>query len=581
MDINRNIIKTFAIKIFVNSCFLSIFTIFGSNAQQIKFDNLKEQYSKDNLLKINGGVSANTVFYSGDNHMRDPFTWILSGNVNINIFNQFNLPFNFNFNNMGGTYTYPTMPNRLSLHPVYKWAAAHVGDVAMTFSPYTLSGHQFTGAGVDLTPDNLPLKVSIMYGRLLKATEYNPDERLNMPAYKRMGYGAKVSYNKEKYSIGMSFFRAGDYANSLKTVIDSLSIFPQNNVAMSWDAGLNLIKNLTLTVEYGISLLTRDVRINDTESSFFDRLFNQNSTSVTYHAVHAELSYQLMKNTITVGYERIDPEYQSLGAYYFTNDLENYTLSYSRPFFKDKLMFTVNAGLQHDNLDNNKSEEIQRFVGSANLNYNHSEQLNIALAYSNFQSYTNIKSQFDYINEITNYDNLDTLNFTQLSQNATLNISWNIGKNETQKHTVNFNVNYQEAADKQNGAIRTGGASQFYNFATNYGLLFIPQNLQINASANVTYNTVGYDDLLTYGPSIGAAIKLFDNNLTSGITASYNTSTNNGARQNSIFNLRLNAAYTILKKHNLSVVMVNQSRNMKDRPKSGDITLTCGYVYNF
>ncbi|MDR1594844.1 MAG: hypothetical protein LBS43_10255 [Prevotellaceae bacterium] len=564
----------------IYSCILVVFIVFSGNAQQIRFDNLKEQYNKDNLLKINGGVSANTVFYSGDNPMRDRFTWILSGNVNVSFFNQFNLPFSFNFNNLGGAYTYPTMPNRLSLHPVYKWVAAHIGDVSMTFSPYTLSGHQFTGAGVDLTPEHLPLKVSIMYGRLLKATEYNPDERLNMPAYKRMGYGAKVLYDKDKYSLGMSFFSAKDYENSLKNLPDSLAVLPQNNVAMSWEAGLRLIKNLTLTVEYGISLLTRDRRINNA-SSFFDRLFNQNSTSSTYHALHTDLSYRFMKNTISFGYERVDPEYQSLGAYYFTNDMENYTVSYARPFFKDKLTFTVNAGLQHDNLDNNKSEEIQRFVGSANLNYNHSERLNVSLSYSNFQSYTNIKSQFDYINEITDYDNLDTLNFTQLSQNATLNINWNIKANETQKHNISFNLNYQEAADKQNDMVRTGGASQFYNFATNYGLLFIPQSIQINTSANVTYNTVGYNNMLTYGPSIGAATKLFNNNLTTGITASYNVSTNNGDRQNSIFNLRLNIAYTILKKHNLNAVLINQSRKMKEQPKSDDITLTFGYMYNF
>jgi hypothetical protein len=473
------------------------------------------------------------------------------------------------------------MPNRLSLHPVYKWVAAHIGDVSMTFSPYTLSGHQFTGAGVDLTPEHLPLKVSIMYGRLLKATEYNPDERLSMPAYKRMGYGAKVLYDNDKYSLGMSFFSAGDYENSLKNMPDSLVIFPQNNVAMSWEAGLRLIKNLRLTVEYGISLLTRDIRVNNAESSFFDRLFNQNSTSSTYHALHTELSYQLWKNTIGFGYERIDPEYQSLGAYYFTNDLENFTISYARPFFKDKLTFTVNAGLQRDNLDNNKSEEIRRFVGSANLNYNHSERLNASFSYSNFQSYTNIKSQFDYINEITNYDNLDTLNFTQLSQNATLNVNWNISSNETQKHALSFNLNWQEAADKQNGTVRTGGASQFYNFATNYGLLFIPQSIQINTSANITYNTVGYNNMLIYGPSIGAATKLFNNSLSTGITASYNVSTNNGDRQSSIFNLRLNIGYTILKKHNLNAVIVNQSRKIEKQPKVGDFTLTFGYMYNF
>lgn len=126
--------------------------------QQIRLDNLKEQFNKKNLFKINGGLSANNVFYKGNNSNRQPFMWVISGNVNMSIFNQVNLPFSCNFNNMGNGYNYPTLPNRLSIHPSYKWVTAHVGDVSMSFSPYTLSGHQFTGAGFELKPENFPLK---------------------------------------------------------------------------------------------------------------------------------------------------------------------------------------------------------------------------------------------------------------------------------------------------------------------------------------------------------------------------------------------------------------------------------------
>jgi hypothetical protein len=565
--------------IFVTEVIALIMFTFTGNAQQVKLDNLKEQYKKDNALNINGNVAANAVFFNGSNAMRDPFTWVLSGNVNFSFFNQFNLPFSFNFNNLGGNYTYPTMPNRLSLHPSYKWVAGHIGDVSMTFSPYTLNGHQFTGAGVDLTPENFPVKLSLMYGRLLKATEYNPDERLNMPAYKRMGYGAKALYDKKNLALGMTVFTAKDDQNSLQTIPDSLNILPQSNVAISWDMGLKIIKNLTLTAEYGISILNRDVRIPASlppELSTLDR-----AASSTYHALRAGLTYQLKKNTFGLGYERIDPDYQSLGAYYFTNDLENFTLSYARPLFKDKLTLAANAGLQHDNLDKNKSEETQRLVGSLNLNYNHSEHFNTAFSYSNFQTYTNIKSQFDYINEMTNYDNLDTLDFTQLSQNVNLSLNWSFGKSESKKHNLSVNLNYQEAADKHADAIRTGDASQFYNFATNYGLFFVPLNTQINASANVTYNTIGTDNMLTYGPSVGASSKFFDKKLTTGISLSYNVSTDAGKWQNSIFNFRWNANYMILKKHGLNLILINQTRNIINRETTNDFTATFSYMYNF
>lgn len=575
--------KTFIILLISTSIAVNL------SAQQVRLDNLKEQYSKDNLLKMHGGVSANTVFYNGDNAAHPPFTWVLSGNVNISVFNQLNLPFGFNFNNLGGNYSYPTMPNRLSLHPVYKWATAHIGDVAMAFSPYTLNGHQFTGGGVELAPDRLPLKVSAMYGRLLRATDYNPAERLNMPAYRRTGYGVKAEYTGAKYSAGMSLFSARDWEKSLPNLPDSIGLSPQGNLAASLNLGLKLIKNLTLSAEYGVSLLTRDLRTGNGGASFFDQLTSRNPSSETFHAIRADISYQLKKNSFGFGYERIDPGYRSLGAYYFTNDLENFTLNFARPFLRDKLTLATNVGIQHDNLDSNKSENNLRFVGALNLNWIPVEQLNLSFAYSNFQTYTNIRSQFDYINEITDYDNLDTLNFTQLSQSIAINAGWNFGSSEQRKHSLGLNLNWQEAADSQNGTVRTGGASQLYNMAGNYGLILVPQNLQINTSANLTYNTVGYSNTLTYGPNLGITARLFNKSLTAGASASYNRSrdrskslqTDNSAGDGSVVNLRGNLAYQLLKKHNFSLVLINQNRQTTNRPKSKNITVTLSYTYGF
>lgn len=550
-----------------------------ASAQQVRLDNLKDQFRKDNVFRMNGGVSASTVFYQGDNASRDPFNWILAGNVNLSFFNQLNMPFSFNFTNLGGNYTYPTMPNRISVHPSYKWVTGHIGSVNMAFSPFTLNGHQFTGVGVDLTPDS-PLKVSAMYGRLLKATEYDPESRLSTTAYKRMAYGAKVRYEQEKYIVGMSFLSAYDDKNSLQLVPDSLLLFPQNNIAMSWDVGIRLIKNLTLTAEYGLSFLTRDTRTGRGDA-FFEQLFRQNTTTSTYHALSSGLTYQLKKNTFGFGYERIDPNYQTLGAYFFLNDLENFTFNFARPFFKDKLTTAINLGMQHDNLGKDKQRETQRFVGALNLNYTLNENLSTAFTYSSFQTYSNVRSQFDYINEMTNYDNLDTLDFTQLSQNANLTVNYGFGNMDVRKHNLNFNLNYQEAADKRGGIVRTGGSSQFYNLATAYSLFFVPQNIQLTATGNATYNTIGDNEMVTYGPSLGVTTKLFKKMVTTGAAISYNATTDNGDWQGSVVNLRWNATYIFLKKHSLNFIMIQQSRNTKAKKMAKDFTATCAYMYNF
>ena len=183
----------------------------------------------------------------------------------------------------------------------------------------------------------------------------------------------------------------------------------------------------------------------------------------------------MLKNTIGIGYERIDPDYATLGAYYFNNDYENITLQYARPFLKDKVTLALTWGAQRDDLNNTQQQASRRLVSSANVTYTPNERLNASLAYSNFQTYLNIRSQFDYINGQTPYDNLDTLDFTQLSQNLSVSTNYRFGKTETNRHQLNTSLSYQEAADKQGDIVRPGKLSRFYNLNTGYSWERIPQ----------------------------------------------------------------------------------------------------------
>src|ERR1041384_8476140 len=101
-------------------------------AQQVDIDGLKDVF-KAKPVKFNGGISAGSMYYNGSgNTGRQPFTWYLQGNANANILGKVNLPFSFNFTNTGQGFSYPVMPNRLSLHPTYKWISGHIGDVSMS-----------------------------------------------------------------------------------------------------------------------------------------------------------------------------------------------------------------------------------------------------------------------------------------------------------------------------------------------------------------------------------------------------------------------------------------------------------------
>jgi hypothetical protein len=550
-------------------------------SQQVNVENILS-VSKNKPVSVNGGVSLGSVFYNGNEPSgRQPWTYYLNGNMNVNIYGLLDIPVSINLTNLGTDYSYPSLPNRLSLHPSYKWITAHIGDISMVFSPYTLNGHQFTGAGVDLTPGKF--KISAMGGRLLKEVPFSMDNPSLMPTYKRIGYGTKVQYDDAKYSVGMIYFGAKEFQNEeMVSVSDSLGIYPMQNSVFSWNVTLSLIKNLTFAAEYGLSILTRDTRAPQKGNTFVDELFALKTSTNVYDAFNAKLNYQLMKNTIGIAYERIDPEYQTLGAYYFNNDYENITLNYSRPFLKqDKANVAISFGIQRDNLDNTQAEENNRYVASVNLNYNPTEAVQMSLNYSTFQSYRNLKSQFDYINEISPYDNLDTLQFTQLSQNLDASVMYTFQQSETKIQRLSLNASYQETADKQGGITLSGDVSRFLNALIGYGLTLVPRNINIQTSVNGTYNYAALITSYTVGPMFGITSSFLDKTVIVGLSTSYNVNLVDKLINAKVLNCRANATYRLLKKHNFTASIVWQNRALKQKETTNAVTSTVSYSYSF
>lgn len=536
------------------------------------------------VFKINGGISANTtIFNSNEMAGRQLFTYQLNGNVNLSLMELIKIPLTFSLNNYGSQFTYPTLPNRLSLHPSYKWAQCHIGDVSMSFSPYTLNGHQFTGAGIELTPGKWT--VSAMGGRLLRKVDYNSALPQQMPTYSRYGYGLKTRYDGEKFFLGGTVFTAKDHVNESSFRADSLGIYPKSNVAVSVEAGISIVQNLKLSAEYAVSVLTRDIRSPKAlGGGFLNQLIGKRESTDLYYAVKATLEYTLLKNTIGLGYERISPQYETLGAYYFNNDYENVTLNYARPILNDKANIALNAGVQRDDLDNSKKEKSRRVIGSINFSYSPADGLNTTLTASTFQGYRNIKSQFDYVNEVTPYENLDTLNFTQISQNIDLSLNWALKQTEKQNQNLTVSLSYQQAADKQGEYILPGNLSRFINSYVTYGIELIPINMNINVGFNASNNYSAMKNFLTLGPTVSATVGLFKKRLVTGLTLSYNRSQEQSKRLADVYNCRWNAAYRFFKSHSLQADMVFQQRDLSNNPSGRGVyslTSSISYFYSF
>ena len=270
-------------------------------------------------LQVSGQVEASGVYYnSNQNETRVPFSYFLQGVLNVNVYS-FAIPISYSISNQGENlgYQLPFDFNRISLHPRYKWITAHIGSVNMSFSPYTYNGHQFSGAGLELTPPG-SFSVSAMSGRLLKAVN-NDDNQNTIPSFNRMGYGLRTTYAKPKYKIGFIGFYAKDDQNSIDVIPEDKGVVPKENLVISIEGQLTIGANFSVDASYATSAITNDLRAERTQNpnnSIIGAFFSNRSSTSYYDALKANLGYNFSKATLGLGYERIDPGYETLGAYF-------------------------------------------------------------------------------------------------------------------------------------------------------------------------------------------------------------------------------------------------------------------------
>jgi hypothetical protein len=535
-----------------------------------------ENFYKPNF-KVTGGINANAIFYnSNGNNSRDPFTYLLSGNLNVSAF-MFSMPVSYSITNQGNNlgYTNPFNFNRLCLMPKYKWVKAYIGDVSMSFSPYTLNGSPFRGFGLELTPSG-PLKVSLMGGQLLK--KVTASEGLdNIPVYQRMGYGVKIGYDTQKYKMGWIGFYAKDIYGNETLSYDEKGVVPMENWVNSFSLNTSVIKNLDFNIEYALSVLTADSRANPVSGgSLRNKLFSAKESTSFQKAINTSFTYSIQKSKLGLVYERIDPNYRTLGSLYFSNDLENIALTFSRPFYKDNITVAASLGYQRDDLASQKKQNTKRIVGSMNLNYRINDRINFSGTYSNFSTYTNKSlNQFDLINN-PNVVPADTLNYRQLSQNATANLTYAFGKKKNQN--LNFNYNISGQANEQAGVIRRGQASSIQNYNLAHSIHFMEMKIAVNSSLNYTNTEVAQNNNSSAGVSVGASKKLFKDKLNTNFGLLYNTSQGN-KNSSAVFGVKLNNSY-VIEKHSLNLSIISMFRNSSNSKKFNDLTAMLNYSYS-
>src|SRR6478609_5897246 len=360
--------------------------------QDITKFNLKQP------VKINGGINATNTFYTshGMSARRDPYYWMISGNINFNLFGVLNVPVSLQVSQQNRSYREPF--NQFGLSPHYKAWTVHAGYRSVQYSTYSVGGTQWLGGGVEYAPEKNPFYASVLYGRFQKGVNEQVVDGMvtGTPAYERWGYATKMGYQKKGHSLFLSLFRGKDNVSSVTdSVAEKAGIKPGENFVWAITTRQALTKSVTFDLEYAMSTYTLDTRQGNSDMSTNNSmgLLQINTSTQTNMAIQGNLYFNRSFYQIKFSYRRIDPEYKTMGSIFLNNDIEDISAGITWRMFKQKVTVSTTAGKQRNNLDNKLTQSAIRNAFSGNISYTVSQKLNLNAQYSNFLSNTKFNNQ--------------------------------------------------------------------------------------------------------------------------------------------------------------------------------------------
>ncbi len=534
-------------------------------------DNIVNNNGGDDF-KINGSfrstVTGNTV--SGMERRIDPFRYRFGGAFRIQAFGV-SAGASLHFANSNRIYNLNLPDIKLpsfflfGISPAYKSATLHLGYRHMYFSDYSLSGHAFYGAGLELKPGKF--RLSAMYGRLRRARQEELGLRQSLdPRYKRMGWGVNLGYQSDKGEIYFILFNARDEESTLLTSQETFAVTPAENAVLSVKGKKPLGNILSIDFDYALSAFTRDSRqdkLTDIRGiSLLERaggLFTPRIGSTFQKALKTKIHFRTSWGNITAVHERVDPEYRTLGALFFNNDYENFTLGTQMQWKESKWMINAEAGFQRNNLSGDETNSLRRVVGSAQINYRPNEVTHFNVNYSNFRTTNKLRtSTIPFIQ-------VDSITLSLVNQNIGFTFNHLSGKDNANVLTGSFSLQRSNAIE--NDAVLESQTNDNIMAFLNYSMLTLA-NWRLSTSLMMNRNNNFVNNLLTIAPTLGAKKEWKEKNLRFHSSLSMVRIYLDNSYFNTVWQPRTSMDYQVSKKQTLSFeayyVLRSTSNNLKN-----------------
>jgi hypothetical protein len=501
----NNILKVFSIFIFL---IISTVYLHGQNVRTKNLDSLILAKSKSYIktdLSAQGKIALSTEINYNPKNKSNFLNYRIQGNIQTNIFG-FTTPVNFSYSNGRTVYGYDLNPvqlpsfNRLGFSPKYKDLTIHVGYRQMNFTKYTLSGHQFKGWGFEYQPENYYL--AFMKGILKPAVlEDFTDISLIEPSFQRDAWAVKGGYESESLAFGFAFLKSIDDPNSIDKYEDfSRSISPRENAVIGFYGKKSLGENLIFDFDYAFSGLSYDI-VNDpnldittqyTAYNYFG-LFTTRNNSIYDKAMKSSLTYKFSSFDISYNYERVDPDFRTLGAFFFNNNFITRTAGVSRSFLEERLNVNVEGGIEKIAEPTEQQENTGRLIGSLHSKYKVNDRLSFTGKYSNLNNSNLIRKPS------LQSSSIDSILQTQTKEK--INFGSNIVLGEKKNKILNLSAGYQRGiiVDRdqflttrnnisRNAGVNLSISKEKTNHSLSYAIASITNNMTNIYSHNFSHN---------------------------------------------------------------------------------------------